>query len=116
MLTARDEWQTTMYQWQLEQRRETGSLHARTSHFITDFVNGWQSAIYDDCPQSHDFVFITDVIRALWTDAVMPGIAGRIFNMGNNGKASSILRLAYNLGAILNASVRPIPNPHVQVK
>ncbi len=74
--------------------------------FIAALLDGQQPRIYGDGHQSRDFVFVGDIVRALWTAATTPGIGGAVFNVGS-GRHWSIIELAQAIGATLNTSVEP---------
>ena len=72
-------------------RQDPGSPYAAVvPKFIEALCAGKQPIIYGDGQQSRDFIFVGDIVRALWTAAITPGIGGEVFNVGS-GKQHSIL-------------------------
>jgi nucleoside-diphosphate-sugar epimerase len=74
--------------------------------FIAALRQGLQPTIYGDGLQSRDFVFVGDVVQALWTAALSPKTIGGVFNIGC-GKAYSVLQLVQVLSELLNMPVQP---------
>ncbi|HEX9370841.1 MAG TPA: NAD-dependent epimerase/dehydratase family protein [Roseiflexaceae bacterium] len=88
-------------------RQDPASPYAAVvPRFVAALRGGQQPTIYGDGGQSRDFVFVGDVVRALWVAATAPGIAGEVFNVGR-GEARSVLDLAHTIGALLGVDVRP---------
>ncbi|MDJ0674122.1 MAG: GDP-mannose 4,6-dehydratase [Calothrix sp. MO_167.B42] len=88
-------------------RQDPGSPYAAViPRFIEALSAGKQPTIYGDGQQSRDFVFVGDIVRALWVAATTPGIAGEVFNVGL-GNDISILELALGIGKILGVTVEP---------
>lgn len=74
--------------------------------FVAALQRGSQPVIYGDGLQSRDFVFVDDMVQALWAAATVPGIAGQVFNVGS-GTASTVLELAHLLGSVMGMPVQP---------
>ena len=74
--------------------------------FITMLQHGQQPTIYGDGGQSRDFIFVGDIVRALWIGATAANIAGQVFNVGR-GEMHSILDLAHMIGGLLGVAVLP---------
>lgn len=88
-------------------RQDPGSPYAAVvPRFIAALQSGSQPTIYGDGGQSRDFVFVGDIVRALWTAATTPGAAGGIFNVGR-GESCTILELAQLIGEQLGVQVQP---------
>ena len=66
--------------------------------------------IYGDGQQSRDFIFVGDIVRALWTAAITPDPGAGIFNVGR-GEASSILDLITTISDLLNVQTQPVFAP-----
>lgn len=66
--------------------------------------------IFGDGEQTRDFIFVGDVVQALWRAAHAPDIAGSVLNIGY-GKAWSVLDLAQILGEILQVEHPPTFQP-----
>ena len=79
--------------------RFMATLHARQ-----------QPTIYGDGLQSRDFIFVEDIVRALWAAATVPGIAGEAFNVGR-GEGLSIRDLVDMLGDVLGVPSKPLFAP-----
>lgn len=74
--------------------------------FIDLMRAGTAPTIFGDGEQSRDFIYVGDVVQALWTAATAPGIAGEVFNMGR-GKAWSIRALVALLNEVLETRLEP---------
>jgi nucleoside-diphosphate-sugar epimerase len=74
--------------------------------FISALRSGEPPMIYGDGRQSRDFIFVQDIVQALWTASVAPGIGGRVFNVGS-GVATTILELADMIGELLGIAIQP---------
>lgn len=92
-------------------RQDPASPYAAViPRFIAKLCTGEQPLIYGDGQQSRDFIFVGDIVRALWSAATAHNIAGGVFNVGS-GLAWSILELARMIGDVLGVSVQPIFAP-----
>jgi nucleoside-diphosphate-sugar epimerase len=78
--------------------------------FIAALRGGAQPTIFGDGGQTRDFVFVGDVVAALWAAATLPGLAGARLNVGR-GEETSVLDLAAGVGAALGAPVAPVFAP-----
>jgi nucleoside-diphosphate-sugar epimerase len=88
-------------------RQDPGSPYAAVvPRFIEALSAGKQPTIYGDGQQSRDFIFVGDIVRALWTAATTPGIGGEVFNVGS-GKQQSVLDLALAIAKILHTNIEP---------
>ncbi|NJN66483.1 MAG: NAD-dependent epimerase/dehydratase family protein [Chloroflexaceae bacterium] len=74
--------------------------------FVAALRAGQQPAIFGDGLQTRDFIFVGDVVRALWTAATAAGLAGAVFNVGR-GEAVSVLELARILSELIGTPVHP---------
>jgi nucleoside-diphosphate-sugar epimerase len=84
----------------------TSPYAAVIPRFIDALQNGRQPTIFGDGKQSRDFIFVGDLVQALWVAATAPDIAGSVFNAGC-GEAWSILDLALTVGELLGIEVQP---------
>lgn len=84
----------------------TSPYAAVVPRFIAALRSGQQPTIFGDGGQSRDFIFVGDIVRALWTAATTPNIAGSVFNVGC-GQAWSILDLAREISDILGVPLAP---------
>jgi nucleoside-diphosphate-sugar epimerase len=88
-------------------RQDPASPYAAViPRFIDILHSGKQPVIYGDGHQSRDFVFVGDIVRALWTAATAANMAGAVCNVGT-GRAWSILDLTRMLGDVLGMAVQP---------
>jgi nucleoside-diphosphate-sugar epimerase len=84
----------------------TSPYAAAVPRFIAALRAGRQPTIYGDGRQTRDFVYVGDVVRALWTAATAPGIAGEVFNVGR-GESVSVVALVETLCDLLGVPCRP---------
>ncbi|WP_129676236.1 NAD-dependent epimerase/dehydratase family protein [Candidatus Chloroploca sp. Khr17] len=75
--------------------------------FVAALRDGEQPRIFGDGLQSRDFIFVGDVVQALWTAARSDHVAGDVFNIGT-GRQASVRELALLIGAALQVKVEPI--------
>lgn len=88
-------------------RQDPASPYAAVvPRFIRALRNGEQPTIYGDGQQSRDFIFVGDIVRALWAAGTMPGIGGKVYNVGR-GEAYAVLDLAHMIGELLGVGVQP---------
>lgn len=92
-------------------RQDPASPYAAVvPRFAASLRAGQQPTIFGDGLQSRDFIFVGDIVEALWTAATAPGLAGRLFNVGR-GEQTSVLDLARTVGAHLGVPVNPVFAP-----
>jgi nucleoside-diphosphate-sugar epimerase len=84
----------------------TSPYAAAVPRFLAALQAGQQPTIYGDGLQSRDFIFVADIVRALWAAATVPGLAGEVFNVGR-GEALSIRDLVDTLGDLLGVPIQP---------
>jgi nucleoside-diphosphate-sugar epimerase len=84
----------------------TSPYAAVIPRFVAALSKGQQPTIFGDGLQSRDFIFVGDVVAALWTAATTPDIAGSVFNMGR-GEALTVLDMAHMLGEVMGIEVQP---------
>jgi nucleoside-diphosphate-sugar epimerase len=88
-------------------RQDPASPYAAVvARFIERLRAGGQPIIYGDGGQSRDFIFVADVVEALWAAATAPGLGGGVFNVGR-GEEHSVLELADEIGALFDTPARP---------
>lgn len=75
--------------------------------FSATLRSGEQPHIFGDGLQSRDFIYVGDIVRALWTAATAADIGGCVFNVGT-GRNSSIVDLARLIGLALGKPVAPV--------
>jgi UDP-glucose 4-epimerase len=66
--------------------------------------------IFGDGMQTRDFTYVTDVVQALQKAALVPGVAGRVYNVGT-GRPVSLLDLLGELNSLLGTKINPINQP-----
>jgi UDP-glucose 4-epimerase len=71
---------------------------------------GRTPTVFGDGLQSRDFVYVSDVARALILAADTPGISGRVYNVGTGGSVN-LLELIAELNAILGTAAVPAHGP-----
>jgi nucleoside-diphosphate-sugar epimerase len=92
-------------------RQDPSSPYAAViPRFAQILLRGQQPTIYGDGEQSRDFVFVSDIVGALWAAATTPQAAGRSLNVGT-GVAVSIRALTTLIGELLGIPVNPIYAP-----
>lgn len=74
--------------------------------FVAALRQSKQPTIYGDGHQSRDFVFVGDVVQAMWQAATGPGLAGEVFNIGR-GEVCTVLELANLVGEAMGVVVAP---------
>ncbi len=88
-------------------RQDPASPYASViPRFVRIIHQGGNPTIYGDGEQTRDFVFVGDVVQALWTAATVNGIAGRVFNVGS-GTTTSVRQLAQLVGEAMGVVVSP---------
>jgi len=74
--------------------------------FTALLSSGRTPTIHGDGLQSRDFVYVSDVAKALVLAAETPRISGRVYNVGT-GQSVNLLQLIAELNAILGTSAVP---------
>jgi UDP-glucose 4-epimerase len=72
--------------------------------FAAALGNGRTPTIFGDGLQSRDFTHVGDVVQALQKAATVPGISGRVYNVGT-GRSVNLLELLRELNKLLGTSV-----------
>jgi UDP-glucose 4-epimerase len=78
--------------------------------FAAALSAGRVPVVHGDGLQSRDFVFVTDVVRALTRAAEAPGVAGRVYNIGT-GRRTTVLDLVAALNRLLGKDIVPGHGP-----
>ena len=78
--------------------------------FAALLAAGRTPTIHGDGLQSRDFVYVSDVTRALVLAADTPGVSGRVYNVGTGGSVN-LLELIAELNAALGTSAVPAHGP-----
>jgi UDP-glucose 4-epimerase len=71
---------------------------------------GRAPTVHGDGLQSRDFVYVSDVAKALVLAADTAGVSGRVYNVGTGGSVN-LLELIAELNAILGTSAVPVHGP-----
>jgi UDP-glucose 4-epimerase len=74
--------------------------------FASLLAAGRTPTVFGDGLQSRDFVFVSDVVQALLLAAEVPGVSGRVYNVGTGGSVT-LLDLIRELNAILGTNAVP---------
>jgi len=74
--------------------------------FASLLASGRTPTVFGDGLQSRDFVFVTDVVQALLLASEVPGVSGRVYNVGT-GNSVTLLDLIRELNAILGTNAVP---------
>jgi nucleoside-diphosphate-sugar epimerase len=86
--------------------QDPGSPYAAVvPRFLQRLAGGEPITIFGDGQQSRDFVYVGDIVQALWSAAVAPDVGGEIFNVAR-GEAHSVLDLATILSDTLGTSLQ----------
>jgi UDP-glucose 4-epimerase len=78
--------------------------------FTALLAAGRTPTIHGDGLQSRDFVYVSDVAKALMLAADTPGVSGRVYNVGT-GNSVNLLELLAELNTILGTSAVPVHGP-----
>jgi UDP-glucose 4-epimerase len=71
---------------------------------------GKTPTIHGDGQQRRDFVFVADCVQAILKAAEVPGVGGRVFNVGT-GRSVSVLELVASLNRVLGTDLAPAFGP-----
>jgi UDP-glucose 4-epimerase len=74
--------------------------------FAAALSEGRTPIVHGDGRQTRDFVYVSDVVRALLLAAEKPEVSGRVFNLGT-GRGTSLLELLEALNRQLGTSIAP---------
>ena len=78
--------------------------------FAAALAAGRPPTVHGDGLQSRDFVYVTDVAKALMLAADTPGVSGRVYNVGTGGSVT-VLDLIRTLNKLLGTSAVPAHGP-----
>jgi UDP-glucose 4-epimerase len=78
--------------------------------FAAALSAGRTPTVHGDGLQSRDFVYVSDVVRALMSAAEAPGISGKVYNIGT-GRRTTVLDLVAALNRLLGTNVVPGHGP-----
>jgi UDP-glucose 4-epimerase len=74
--------------------------------FVSALLEGRIPTIHGDGLQSRDFTYVSNAVQALIKAATVPGISGRVYNIGT-GKSVNILELVEALNRLLGTKTKP---------
>jgi UDP-glucose 4-epimerase len=74
--------------------------------FASALSAGRTPVVHGDGLQSRDFVFVSDVVKALMRAAEAPGVGGRVYNVGT-GRRTTVLDLVGALNRLLGKNIVP---------
>jgi UDP-glucose 4-epimerase len=74
--------------------------------FSAALNEGRTPTIFGDGKQTRDFTYVTDVVQALMRAASVPGISGRVYNIGT-GRTTNLLELITALNKLLSKNIVP---------
>jgi UDP-glucose 4-epimerase len=78
--------------------------------FVEALLAGRTPRIHGDGLQSRDFTYVADVVQALLRAADVPGVGGRVYNVGT-GRGTSLLELLAVLNRLLGTTSTPEHGP-----
>jgi len=78
--------------------------------FTSALTAGRAPTIFGDGLQTRDFTYVADVVQALQKAALVPGVAGRVYNVGT-GRPVSLLDLLAALNRLLGTQVKAAHGP-----
>jgi UDP-glucose 4-epimerase len=78
--------------------------------FAALLAAGRTPTVFGDGLQSRDFVYVSDVTKALMLAADTPAVSGRVYNVGT-GRSVTLLELIAELNAALGTSAVPVHAP-----
>jgi UDP-glucose 4-epimerase len=74
--------------------------------FLAAMCAGRAPTIFGDGLQGRDFVYVENVVQALWLASQVSGVSGKVFNIGN-GQSTTILELVGHLNHLLGSGLKP---------
>jgi len=78
--------------------------------FAAALAAGRTPMIHGDGQQARDFVYVSNAVQALMKAAEVPGVSGRVYNVGT-GRSVNLLELVAALNRVLGTSVTPTHGP-----
>jgi UDP-glucose 4-epimerase len=78
--------------------------------FSSLLASGRTPTIHGDGLQSRDFVYVSDVAKALILASEKPGVSGKVYNVGT-GRSVTLLQLIDTLNTILSTTAVPTHGP-----
>lgn len=84
----------------------TGPYSAVIPLFVSLLLRGERPVVHGDGGQTRDFVFVDSVVRANLLAATVPGVSGRVYNVGT-GNSRSVLDMLRAVSDTLGESCNP---------
>ena len=81
----------------------SGKKNSVVAKFIKKALDGEILEIYGDGNQTRDFIYINDIVQAIWQAATVPGIGGETFQIATNAE-TTVTELAERLIRVLKAA------------
>jgi UDP-glucose 4-epimerase len=78
--------------------------------FVHALLEGRTPRVFGDGLQTRDFTYVANVVQALRKAAEVPGVAGRVYNVGT-GRGTSLLDLLAVLNRLLGTDRKPEHGP-----
>ncbi len=78
--------------------------------FAAALAAGRTPTIHGDGLQARDFVYVSNAVQALTKAAEVPGVSGRVYNVGT-GRSVNLLELVAALNRVLGTNVTPTHGP-----
>ena len=78
--------------------------------FTAALTSGRTPTVHGDGLQSRDFVYVSDVAKALMLGAEKPGVSGRVYNVGR-GESVTLLELVAEMNTSLGTGAVPAHGP-----
>jgi len=92
-------------------RQDAASTYAAViPKFISFLLTDTAPTIYGDGEQSRDFTFIADCVAGVLAACVIPGLSGRVFNIGT-GRRTTVNQLYAQLQTLLHTNLPPNYGP-----
>lgn len=78
--------------------------------FVGLLTQGRSPVVHGDGLQARDFVYVADAVQAVLKAGEVPGVSGRVFNVGT-GRSVTVLDLVNALNRVLGTNVTPTHGP-----
>ena len=78
--------------------------------FVGLLTQGKTPVVHGDGLQARDFVYVADAVQAVLKAGEVPGVSGRVFNVGT-GRIVTVLDLVNALNRVLGTTVAPTHGP-----
>lgn len=78
--------------------------------FVGLLTQGKTPVVHGDGLQGRDFVYVANAVQAVLKAGEVPGVSGRVFNVGT-GRVITVLDLVHALNGVLGTNVTPAHGP-----